>query len=189
MPHWRLRTGSTSSEGLCRRQKNSFELSATLCYPLDRTRRPSWFLSRKAGNAITKLPKAISKPIPPMNIKMISAAVIGAASLSMYSGKPVIGSGGYQPCHGSHEWILPQYDRNFNSTLLSGNESTGLIFECHISATEKIKHQLHHLLWLADFLLPKCYHAFIIVNPHRLAAHFSSLYNTKPIFYYHHAST
>ena len=49
-----------------------------------------------------------------MNIKMISAAVIGATSLPMYSGKPVIGSGGYHPCHGFHEGILPQYDRDFN---------------------------------------------------------------------------
>ncbi len=91
-------------------------------------RRPSWLqqgghyffrlwslsLSRKASNAITKLPKAISKPITPMNIKMISAAVIGATSLPMYSGKPVIGSGGYHPCHGFHEWILPYSKRNFN---------------------------------------------------------------------------
>ncbi len=68
-------------------------------------------LSRKASNAITKLPKAISKPITPMNIKMISAAVIGATSLPMYSGKPVIGSGGYHPCHGFHEWILPHFNR------------------------------------------------------------------------------
>ena len=74
-------------------------------------------LSRKASNAITKLPKAISKPITPMNIKMISAAVIGATSLPMYSGKPVIGSGGYHPCHGFHEWILSQYDANFNRPI------------------------------------------------------------------------
>ena len=47
---------------------------------------------------------------------MISAAVIGATSLPMYSGKPVIGSGGYHPCHGFHEWILPYSDRNFNRT-------------------------------------------------------------------------
>ena len=116
-------------------------------------RRPSWFeqgghyffrlwslsLSRKASNAITKLPKAISKPITPMNIKMISAAVIGATSLPMYSGKPVIGSGGYHPCHGFHEWILSQCNRNFNRALLMGSKSTNLISECHISVTERIK--------------------------------------------------
>ena len=76
-------------------------------------------LSRKASNAITKLPKAISKPIIPINIKMISAAVIGATSLPMYSGKPVIGPGGYHPCHGFHTGILPQFDRNFNQILFS----------------------------------------------------------------------
>ena len=98
-------------------------------------RRPSWSqqgghyffrlcslsLSRKASNAITKLPKAISKPIIPINIKMISAAVIDATSLPMYSGKPVIGSGGYHPCHGFHIEILPQFDRNFNQILFSWN--------------------------------------------------------------------
>ena len=110
-------------------------------------------LSRKASNAITKLPKAISKPITPMNIKMISAAVIGATSLPMYSGKPVIGSGGYHPCHGFHEWILPQYNRNFNSAILEGNKSTNLIFECHISVTKKIK--IPEALVLSGFRL-KC---------------------------------
>ena len=128
-----------------------------------RERRPSWLqqgghyffrlwslsLSRKASNAITKLPKVISKPITPMNIIMISAAVIGATSLPMYSGKPVIGSGGYHPCHGFHEWILPQYDRNFNSGLLAGNKSTNLISECHISVTEKAK--MTEVLILSDF--------------------------------------
>ena len=98
-------------------------------------RRPSWLrqgghyffrlcslsLSRKASNAITKLPKEISKPIIPINIKMISAAVIGATSLPMYSGKPVIGSGGYHPCHGFHIGILPQSDRNFNQIIFSWN--------------------------------------------------------------------
>ena len=110
-------------------------------------------LSRKASNAITKLPKAISKPIIPINIKMISAAVIGATSLPMYSGKPVIGSGGYHPCHGFHEWILPQYNRNFNSAILEGNKSTNLIFECHISVTKKIK--IPEALVLSGFRL-KC---------------------------------
>lgn len=71
-----------------------------------------------------------------MNIKMISAAVIGAASLPMYSGTPVIGSGGYHPCHGFHEWILSQYVRNFNNTPLVGNKSTNPISQCHISVTK-----------------------------------------------------
>lgn len=52
---------------------------------------------------------------------MISAAVIGATSLPMYSGKPVIGLGGYHPCHGFHIGILSQFDRNFNQILFSWN--------------------------------------------------------------------
>ena len=47
-----------------------------------------FLLSRKASNAITKLPKAISKANIPMKIEMISKAVICATSLLMYSGKP-----------------------------------------------------------------------------------------------------
>jgi hypothetical protein len=35
-----------------------------------------FLLSRKASNAMTKLPKDISKPIIPINIKMISAALM-----------------------------------------------------------------------------------------------------------------
>ena len=94
--------------------------NATILNPF-RFRKWSLSLSRKASNAITKLPKAISKLIIPINIKMISAAVIGATSLPMYSGKPVIGSGGYHPCHGFHIEILPQFDRNFNQILFSWN--------------------------------------------------------------------
>ena len=86
-----------------------------------------------------KPPKEISKANIPKKIIMISYAVIYVTSLPMYSGKPVIGSGGYHPCHGFHEWILPQYNRNFNSAILEGNKSTNLIFECHISVTKKIK--------------------------------------------------
>ena len=47
-----------------------------------------FLLSRKASNAITKLPKAISKANIPMKIEMISKAVICATSPLMYSGKP-----------------------------------------------------------------------------------------------------
>ena len=58
-----------------------------------------------------------------MNIKIISAAVMIRTSLPMYSGKPVIGSGGYRPCHGHFSIIemLPQFDRNFNQILFSWN--------------------------------------------------------------------
>ena len=47
-----------------------------------------FLLSRKASNAITKLPKAISKANIPMKIEMISKAVICATSPLMYSGEP-----------------------------------------------------------------------------------------------------
>lgn len=44
-------------------------------------------------------------------------------SLPMYSGKPVIGTGGYRPCHGHFSIIeiLPQFDRKFNQILFSWN--------------------------------------------------------------------
>lgn len=58
-----------------------------------------FLLSRKVRNVTIKLPKDISKPIIPMNIKIISAAVMIRTSLPMYSGEPVIGSGGCRPCH------------------------------------------------------------------------------------------
>ena len=58
-------------------------------------------LSRKVRNATIRLPKEISKPIIPINIKMISAAVILRTSLPMYSGKPVTGSGGCHPVMGT----------------------------------------------------------------------------------------
>ena len=44
-----------------------------------------FLLSRKAINAITKLPKVISKANIPIKIEMISKAVICATSLLMYS--------------------------------------------------------------------------------------------------------
>lgn len=58
-----------------------------------------------------------------MNIKIISAAVMIRTSLPMYSGEPVIGSGGYRPCHGHFSIIeiLAQFDRNFNQILFSRN--------------------------------------------------------------------
>ena len=60
-----------------------------------------FLLSKKVRNATIKLPKEISKPIIPININMISAAVISRTSLPMYSGEPVIGSGGYHPVMGT----------------------------------------------------------------------------------------
>lgn len=44
-------------------------------------------------------------------------------SFPMYSGEPVIGSGGYRPCHEHFSIIeiLSQFDRNFNQILFSWN--------------------------------------------------------------------
>jgi hypothetical protein len=86
------------------------------------------FLSRKVSNAIIKLPKDISKPIIPINIKMISAVVICTTSLLMYSGEPVIKLGRLPPCHGyfSVVEILTYSNRNFNKIKnLEKNKSEG----------------------------------------------------------------
>ena len=73
-------------------------------YPVCRQDRHFYFrlflLSRKASNAITRLPKAHNNVNMPRKIERISKAVIGATSLPMYSGKPVIGVGRLPPCHG-----------------------------------------------------------------------------------------
>ena len=79
-------------------------------YPVGRQDRHFYFrllfleelfsLSRKASNAITRLPKAHNNVSMPRKIERISKAVIGATSLPMYSGKPVIGVGRLPPCHG-----------------------------------------------------------------------------------------
>ena len=73
-------------------------------YPVCRQDRHFYFrlflLSRKASNAITRLPKAHNNVSMPRKIERISKAVIGATSLPMYSGKPVIGVGRLPPCHG-----------------------------------------------------------------------------------------
>ena len=66
-------------------------------YPVCRQDRHFYFrlflLSRKASNAITRLPKAHNNVSMPRKIERISKAVIGVTSLPMYSGKPVIGVG------------------------------------------------------------------------------------------------
>ena len=73
-------------------------------YPVCRQDRHFYFrlflLLRKASNAITRLPKAHNNVSMPRKIERISKAVIGATSLPMYSGKPVIGVGRLPPCHG-----------------------------------------------------------------------------------------
>ena len=74
--------------------------------PVGRQERHFYFflflLSRKARNAITKLPKDISKPIIPININMISAAVITTHLPSYVLQLPGISSGGYHPVMGTH---------------------------------------------------------------------------------------
>ena len=73
-------------------------------YPVCRQDRHFYFrlflLSRKVSNATTRLPKAHNNVSMPRKIERISKAVIGATSLPMYSGKPVIGVGRLPPCHG-----------------------------------------------------------------------------------------
>ena len=75
-----------------------------IAYPVCRQDRHFYFrlflLLRKASNAITRLPKAHNNVSMPRKIERISKAVIGATSLPMYSGKPVIGVGRLPPCHG-----------------------------------------------------------------------------------------
>jgi len=48
--------------------------------------------------------------------------------------------------------------------------------------TRPFLHQLHHLLWLADFLLPKCCHIFIIAKPGNLATHFGNITQLTYVF-------
>ena len=62
----------------------------------------SFLLSRKASNAINKLPKDISNAIIPIKTEMISNAVIYATSLPMYFGyADIINTGGYHPVMGT----------------------------------------------------------------------------------------
>jgi len=71
-------------------------------YPVGRQDRHFYFrsflLSRKASNAINKLPKDISRANTPIKTEMISNAVIYATSLPMYFGyADIINTGGYHP--------------------------------------------------------------------------------------------
>ena len=96
-------------------------------------------LSRKASNAITRLPKTHNNVNMPRKIERISKAVIGATSFPMYSGKPVIGvgrlplrsasvgvkqasTGRLTPCHGyfpmAFAMLLIYHFSCHNSTIL-----------------------------------------------------------------------
>ena len=61
-----------------------------------------FLLSRKVSNAMIKPLEEINKLIISRKTMMVSYVVIGATSLPMYSGKPVIGSGDCHPCRGFH---------------------------------------------------------------------------------------
>ena len=112
-------------------------------YPVCRQDRHFYFrlflLSRKASNAITRLPKAHNNVSMPRKIERISKAVIGATSLPMYSGKPVIGvgrlplrsatvgakqasTGRLAPCHGyfpmAYAMLLIYHFSCHNSTIV-----------------------------------------------------------------------
>ena len=93
-------------------------------YPVGRQDRHFYFrlflLSRKVSNATMKLPKAIIKPIIPINIIIISAAVMYTTSLPMYFGEPVSLAREATTLSWAlfHEKTLPQFDRNFNQNEL-----------------------------------------------------------------------
>ncbi len=83
-----------------------------------------FLLSRKVRNATIKLPKEISKPIIPININTISAAVISRTSLPTYYVRfvlPVNRSLAREATTLSWVlsviWILLQSHRNFNQIL------------------------------------------------------------------------
>ena len=117
-------------------------------------RRPSWlqqgghyffrlsFLSllRKSSNAITKLPKAISKPIIPMNIKIISAAAMTPPPLLCIPEDRSLSPGGYHtPVVGSMTGILPYSDRYFNIMNFGVGKVTVLFFNIILTSQSKKK--------------------------------------------------
>ena len=98
-----------------------------------------FLLSRKVSNATTKLPKAISKPIIPINIIIISVAVICTTSLPMYSGEPVslVREATTLSWVLFHEKVLPQFDRNFKQICFYGIYGWTLISQHQFNITEK----------------------------------------------------
>ena len=70
----------------------------------------SFLLSRKASNAINKLPKDISNANTPIKIEMISNAVIYVTSSPMYFRfTDFISSGGYHPVMGTFHFVIVSF--------------------------------------------------------------------------------
>lgn len=59
-----------------------------------------FLLSRKVSNVTIKLPKEINNPIIPINIKIISAAVMNITSLLCISASRFLKAGRLPPCQG-----------------------------------------------------------------------------------------
>ena len=83
-------------------------------YPVGRQDRHFYFrsflLSRKASNAINKLPKDISNANTPIKIEMISNAVIYVTSSPMYFRfTDFISSGGYHPVMGAFHSVIVSF--------------------------------------------------------------------------------
>ena len=76
-----------------------------------------FLLSRKARNATVRLPKVANSVSIPMNIEIISNAVISRTSLPMYSRLAgIIGSGGCHPVMGT---LLRSHLRNIRISFIS----------------------------------------------------------------------
>ena len=83
-------------------------------YPVGRQDRHFYFrsflLSRKASNAINKLPKDISNANTPIKTEMISNAVIYVTSSPMYFRfTNFISSGGYHPVMGTFHFVIVSF--------------------------------------------------------------------------------
>ena len=95
-------------------------LSMIGAYPVCRQDRHFYYLrlfllSRKVSNATMNILTATIKEAVPRIVETISYAVIGTPSLPMYSGNPVISSGGSHPVMGTFfKRILAQQVLYFN---------------------------------------------------------------------------
>ena len=130
-------------------------------YPVGRQDRHFYFrlflLSRKASNAITRLPKAHNNVSMPKKIERISKAVIGATSLPMYSGKPVIGVGRLPPCHGyfpmAFAMLLIYHFSCHNSTIFVNSDGVNLLSESNRQTTPVSCLRFDNCLYYIRFFL------------------------------------